>query len=1012
MTDTLFAPGGARLFTLPPSVSFLDALARTLIDATNAREQPEALAEALVFLPNRRAGRALAMALFEAIGGSLAVPDIRSLGDAEETGNVIGPEALDLPPAVSPARRRGALARLIQGWRKAMREPPLPPSSALAAADELALLLDQAAVTDGLDWTRVTGLSLDTDLAEHWRVSASFLEIVAQHWPDWLAEQGAMDQMARQREAALALAARWQAAPPQHPVIIAGSTGSTPNGRILMRAVLALPKGAVILPGLDPDLEDWPLVAKAPSHPQHALHRAVTELGLAPADVRPLATEDDAPGRGARRRLVNEALAPAEATPSWRSRLTHLAQPDPANILVQRGLEGLTLIEAEDEDEEALAAAILLRQTLETPGATAALVTPEAALGRRVSAILKRWGVDVPASAGEPLHRTPSGSFLLLLMRWALDAADPVLLLAVLKHPLTGMNRDASTLRALVSEIERTALRGPRKDRTLDHLAARLDRLSRDQPPNGRAALIRDLAAIHAISGGALAGNLVDGPVVDGAAAAEACAMIAERIAVSPASPRGARVWAGVAGQQASQFLEQLAVLCVEMGGIDAELWPAFAEAAMMGMTSPPETGEHPRIAIWGPLEARLQRRDRMILASLNEGQWPKPPPADAFLNRKLRQDMNLPDPDERVGLAAHDFAQMANAPEVFLMRAKRTGDQPGVASRWLWRLETLAAGGLEDRDEAARLLRANAAPVLHWARQLRRASAYAPAKPPRPMPPRERRKLQDMSPSRAVRLIRDPYSDYAQRILGLQVLARAGEPIDAAARGTAVHAAVETFEREGGARSLEELIVNELLEAGASPELVELERPLWLRAARFYLRWLEERRPRVQRVEVEQKAFIHLPTAAGNMKLSATADRIELLDDGRIAIIDFKTGAPKTAKQVETGLEPQLSLEAAIAAEAMFGSIGKAETAELIYFRMSTSRSILKKPPGQPLDLDRPIPELAKEALNGLLKLANTFADPAHPYLSRPRVQLMKSAGDYDRLARRGEWAIEEGEE
>lgn len=946
------------------------------------------------------------MSLYTAMGGALIVPDIRAMGDAEDASAAIGPEALDLPPAIAPARRRGALARLIQGWRKAMKEPELPPSSALAAADELAKLLDEAAVAGGVDWERVTGLSLETDLAEHWRISASFLEIVAQHWPAWLEEQGAMDTMARQREAALALAARWEAAPPQHPVIIAGSTGATPNGRVLMEAVLRLPLGAIILPGLDPDLEDWPSVERAPSHPQHALFCALRNIGVNPSDVRSLAPEEAPPSLAARRRLVNEALAPAESTPSWNTRLKHLAHPEPADVLVRRGLEGLTLIEAEDEAEEALAAALLLRETLETPGATAALVTPEAGLARRVSAILKRWGVDVPASAGEPLHRTESGSFLLMLMRWALDPAEPVTLLALLKHPLTGLNRDAATLRRLISEIERGALRAPRMDRTLEDLAVRLETIEKNPQIDG-AALIRDLAAIHEI-----AGDTVSDDLVDGAAAAEACAMMAERIAVSPASPRGARVWAGVAGQQASQFLEQLAVLCVEMGGVHAELWPRFAEAAAAGMTAPPEAGEHPRIAIWGPLEARLQRRDRMILASLNEGLWPKGPPADAFLNRKLRREMGLPDPDERIGLSAHDFAQMANAPEVFLMRAKRVGDQPGVASRWLWRLETLAAGGLGDREPAAGLLRAGAEPVLEWARSLRRADVYAPAEPPKPKPALERRQLLHMSPSRAVRLIRDPYSDYAQRTLGLRKLRRAGESIDAAARGTAVHKAVELFETFGGARSLEDLIVEQLLQAGASPDLIELERPLWLRAARLYLRWLDERRPRVQRAEREQSASITLPTAAGVMALKATADRIELLDDGRLAIIDFKTGAPKSKKQVETGLEPQLPLEAAIAAGAMFGSIGKAETAELIYFQMSTSRSILKKPPGQPLDLEKPVPELATEALNGLVQLVNVFANPDHPYLSRPRVQLMKMAGDYDRLARRGEWIVEEGEE
>jgi ATP-dependent helicase/nuclease subunit B len=169
-------------------------------------------------------------------------------------------------------------------------------------------------------------------------------------------------------------------------VVIAGSTGAAAATRILMRATLALPKGMVVLPGLDPDLEEgWKAVAQAPSHPQFALLHTLRELHLQPHDVRDWPGSSEAPAARARRRLVNEALAPAETTKGWNDRLRHLAKPGSAENLVRAGLSGLTLIEAEDESEEALVAALLLRETLETPDRTAALVTPEAAVGRRVA---------------------------------------------------------------------------------------------------------------------------------------------------------------------------------------------------------------------------------------------------------------------------------------------------------------------------------------------------------------------------------------------------------------------------------------------------------------------------------------------------------------------------------------------------------------------------------------------------------------------------------------------------
>jgi ATP-dependent helicase/nuclease subunit B len=777
--------------------------------------------------------------------------------------------------------------------------------------------------------------------------------------------------------------------------VIAGSTGSAHETRILMQAALGLPKGLVILPGLDPDLADWALVARAASHPQHTLLRAVTALGLRPSDVRPFPGVQEKPRQRARRRLLNEALAPAEATKGWNVRLRHLAHPDSAPELVAAALDGLSLVEAEDEGEEALVAALLLRETLETPGRTAALVTPEAALGRRVASLLAGWGVDIGPSAGQPLHRTRTASLLLLLMHWARDPADPVALMSVLKHECASLGREPADLQGLVSVIERTLLRGPRLDRTLEDLATRLH----DRKLTAEARLIRDLAAAHAPFAESFAASLVEGGW-----ACEATAQLADAIG------GGVQIWAGRAGASAAQFLEQLAETSAALGPLPGDQWCGLAETVAAGMTAASETPEHPRIAIWGPLEARLQRRDRMILASLNEGSWPRQTGADAFLNRRLRRLVGLPDPDERIGLAAHDFAELANAPEVFLLRAKRVDDQPAVASRWLWRLRTLAAGGLGRREAEAQL--ASGFTHLAWAQAMRRAGLVTPVGAPQPRPPAEKRNLKPFSPSRAVTLIRDPYADFARNILHLERLRRVGEEIDPALRGSAVHKAIEVYEKAGRVGDLGDIIVDRLVDAGASPELAEIERPLWLRAARAYLEWSASRK-HVRAFALEETAILMLPTQAGEIRLKATADRIEQLADGSLAIIDFKTGTAPTAAQAEAMLEPQLALEAAIARRVAFGPIGPAETSELVYFKFGPSRSTADPKNGRPLALKATTPAaLAEQSLAGLVRMIELYADPTKPYRSKPRVLSVKTYGEYDRLARRSEWTLEEGEE
>jgi ATP-dependent helicase/nuclease subunit B len=415
----VFAESAPRIFTLPPSSHFLDELAAGLIAATGAKKTPEALADALIFTPNRRTQRELALSLFNALGVSMLAPEIRALGDIEEDDAVsaFGPDVLDLDPPMAPAARLGALARLVQAWRLRQDKEKLPPRSLLSAANELCALLDQAGMAGGVDWSKLKALVPEADFALHWQNAATFLAIITKAWPKYLEEAGASDAQTRRLAAAEALATRWAKAPPDRPVIIAGSTGAGAATRILMEAVLKLPKGIIVLPGLDTDLgiSGWAAVNDAASHPQHTLLQTLKWLKLQPVDVKHWPKSEENPREIARRRLFNEALAPAAETRGWNERLKALARPGSAKELVEAGLEGLSLVEAEDESEEALAAALLLRETLETPKKTVALVTPEASLARRVSAILERWGLDISSSAGVPQHPTRSGSIIQLL---------------------------------------------------------------------------------------------------------------------------------------------------------------------------------------------------------------------------------------------------------------------------------------------------------------------------------------------------------------------------------------------------------------------------------------------------------------------------------------------------------------------------------------------------------------------------------------------------------------------
>ncbi len=967
MTLGLFEGPAPRLRAAPASAPFLELLADAMVAALYRADDPFSLSDALVLLPNRRAARGLMQAFAMRLGGAALLPTIRPLGDphADEDPDVWGADPLgaEIAPPIDKMRRRLDLAALIRRRDKAENGVE-DPARAIALADELAKLLDSAATVDRVSWEKLPTLVNEIELARHWDSSARFLSIIASYWPQYLAEIGRSDFAAHGAAVRRALAQRWRAERPTRPIIIAGSTGSIATTRELMAVVAGLPRGVVVLPGVDIDLDDesWALLGE--QHPQFALKETLRVLGVARAGI-PLLCVEAAPGRS-RRVLMREALAPPEKTADWLTRLEAAG----GAAFVEAGAAGLRLIEAATEDEEAAAIALLLREALETPDRSAALVTPDADLARRVEAKLARWHIAPVVSHGAPLRETQAGRLITLLCELAGDSAEPVALAALLKHPRVVLADDATAL----ATLEHEALRGPRRFRDLSELVG-LDTLSRHAA--ARAIVARTIEALAPLTELRARGEVTLALFV------EALTDAMERFA-----PR--QCWQGGDGEQAAALLRDTIEHGDALGPIPAQAAPRVLMRLMEGREVPPESGGDPRVAIWGPLEARLQRRDLLILGGLNEGVWPAPAGEDPFLSRSMRAALGLPSLDQRIGLAAHDFAQLACAPDVVLTRALRRDGAPSLASRWLWRLQTLVKGA------GAQLTQAPT--YVEWARLLDSpVSARAP-KIPRPRPPGGKR-LQRISVTQVEKLIRDPYAIYAQRILGLESLKLIGAIAGPAERGTAVHKAIERFEDGDDHALLIDLLDEELRRAGVPAERRAAERERMRVSAEVLIAWFAKRRAKGATIYREKKGVLKLD----DVDLSCVADRIEI-GPAHVAILDFKTGEPASVKQVESGLSPQLLLEAAMLARGAFEGVPKAETNELAYWRFGNS-----DPTPKPLPLDAMAN--AEKALDSLRALLARYAEADQPFLSKPRVQFINRYGDYDHLARRKEWADAQGD-
>ena len=1010
-TDILM-PGGAKVWNIPPGEDFLRCFAEALVRRLDLENRPDAAADALIYVPNQRSAKALAKALYQAAGERPIVqPEIRALGDLETDEAPPSAEAalIDLPEAISPGKRIGALAAMVRTFYLQLYGIQLPAVSALAAAGELIRLLDQAALSgDQVDWSKLPELAEGAELAQHWEASASFLSIVSQHWPGWLEENEAMDPFARRLASAEALAEQWRQSPPQSPVMIIGSTGATPASRVLMKAATGLPHGLVVLPGLieGASLEEWSAIRASVSHPQSALAQTLATLEIAPDDV-PLWPRAPGHARGpARRKLIYEALAPADATADWLDTLDRLSQTMGTSVegFAEEALQGLGLIEAPDEASEALAAALLMRETLEIEGHTAAFITPDAGLARRVAAQLKRWGIDVPPSSGEPLIRTDAGSMICLCAEWSLDPADPVRLASVLKHPFVRMRDGADVL-------ERNFLRGPRRWSDLKSLAELIQRAPEDDPYRPRSCSQEDsrqagalVETLHDMIEAADA-DLTDVAVPNGAELARRIADLAGRVSETPLP------WAGETGQGAAQLFEFLDEVSSSLGPVTSHEFVGILIHQATQMTVSGRGEEHPRLAIWGPLEARLQSADRLILGGLNEDVWPQRPAVDGFLPRRFRDELGLADPEDRIGLSAHDFAQLACAPDVILMNAARRDDAPAVASRWVWRLQTLANGALG--EAAAKALSHDGGDVLAWVKALRGeglgslpaeySSEPRPKRAPEHWPKR-------LSVTRVDLLQRDPYALWAENALRLDVLEALGAELGPGGRGTAIHRAIELFEAPGATKSAEALVSllgAELIAAGETEEAWIAKQAVWHDLAEWYLHWRADRAPGKREIRGE----LELTISGAPFILSAVADRLEVHPHGAVTIVDFKTGNPPSDKEIAAGLSQQMPLQALIARKGGFikEQSVDVESLEYVAFKANPSTRVI----GGRQGLSADPAEMAESALEGVIRLVSAYRCGDGEILSAPRVKFVKYDNGYNRLARRAEWAsdTEEGD-
>ncbi|PTX58102.1 double-strand break repair protein AddB [Litoreibacter ponti] len=953
----------ARVFHVPCGVDFPKAV----VDGLRTRIKdlpPETATHVEIYVNTTRMQRRIRALLCD--GGAQILPRIHLITEIAHTP--LSPR----PDPTSALGRRLELAQLVRKLIDSERAFDTP-ARAFDLADSLASLLEEME-DEGVAPSDIAKLDVG-EHAQYWQRSQAFLNLVAQFIGTGDGGQKT------QRGAALELISRWQAAPPEHSILIVGSTGSRGTTRLVMEAAARLPQGALILPGFDDQMPahvwrqlDDPLTGEG--HPQFRFRTLLQNLDLDPTRLKSWDTQ--APVSTERNALISLALRPAPVTDEWLSEGPKLQGLDEATA-------PLTLLEAPTARDEAVAIAMRLRRAAED-GVTAALITPDRTLTRQVTSALARWGIEPDDSAGVPLLQTPVGRLLRQTAQLMGQTLASDKLLALLKHPLVCASQRNSHLKN-TRDFELEVLRkgAPFPTRAdLDLWIAKRDCTPELQ---GWADWLWPLLEqLEAAQQGELDAHL------------DLHLTCTEHLAQGPGAEQSA-LWKKEPGEKAAEALAELRTVADKAGVLSPSAYSDLITFTLGRHEVRDANAPHPGIMIWGTLEARVQGAELVILAGLNDGIWPDLPDPDPWLNRQMRKDAGLLLPERRVGLSAHDFQQAISAPEVWLTRAKRDAEAETVQARWMNRLTNLL-GGLEDGRDALAAMQARGDEWIEMAARLDTpAEATPPAPRPSPQPPVEARPKK-LPVTQIEKLIRDPYAIYAKYVLRLRPLDPLHATADAPLRGRALHEAMDRF-TQASPMSLPDDAEDQLLTI-ARTVLAQMvpwpaARMLWdakfTRAAQWFIASEAERRQLARPRFTEETGHTRIEPL--DFTLEGRADRIDITPDGHAVIYDYKTGALPTPKQ-RKHFDKQLALLATIAERGGFAALTDAQVLRAGYIGLGAHAKEDSEDFGHG-DLGA--------VWESFVELITAYADPDKGYSSRRAVYETRWSQDYDHLARFGEW-------
>ncbi|HHG89233.1 MAG TPA: double-strand break repair protein AddB [Devosia sp.] len=1010
-----------NVFSIPPHARFLPTLVNGVLEGPLlgdwSRSDPFWLTDVTIFLPTRRARLALAQAFADALGGGAMLPDIRTFGgdETEEESFLDVEEVASTPTPVPRIVRRFLLSELVEKWLSAQpasieQDGLANPAHVLSMADSLARLIDDFQI-EGVEATAICSVVPD-ELAGRWQQTLQFLEIALAAWPDILAQRGEIDgatlrnlRLGRQEKT---LEQRFC----DRPVVAAGSTGSVPATARLLRAITLLPRGVLVLPGLDTTMPQRIFDAlldqdtNPHGHPQYGLAQLLNKLERLPQGVPELTSSST----DTRTLVIRNALALAGETRNWSAARSAFDRID-----LEQALSGVTMVSAPTEQAEARAVALAARDML-AQNRTVGIVTPDRNLARRIAAELRRFEIEVDDAAGTPLFQSRAGRLARLILSLAVRRFAPVDLMALLRNRYVTLGRSRAQIARISDLMEFALLRGQRPAPGLAGLRVLLEQNLQNKLPHAPIKLntreggeIRELLdrigeALDSVLSLLEMENFTSGQL------AGALTTCIPRISASPGDSSPLHL-PGIEEMQG--WAQELAQTQPPGPALSPRTALGALEALMAGQSVRARTTAHPGISIWGRLEARLQSADLMIACGLNEGVWPEVADPGPWLSRGMRMGVGLDPPERQHGLAAHDFEMALGGKNVVLAWSERIGTGPATPSRLVQRLSAFVG------EEYAGAMRMRGEKWLQIGRRLDEAGPPRPAARPQPRPPAHLRPRR-LSITEVETLFRSPFDLYAKHVLKLRPIDPLGEELGVRERGSFIHDIFEQFVvnnhdplDKDAQLHLDELAAKAFSVLDEFPD----RRDIWLRrfraASEGYLSFERARATEVEKRFAEKNLLWSFPVEGERISLTGRADRIDLLKAGGFEIIDFKTGSLPTPKEMRSFLAPQLLLEALIVREAGFEGNEPAPARALTYIKIGAGPKAFELTPfalEKGCELQEAVDELHRRFsahVSALLLRDNLEMAPR----LMPKAN-QNFAGPYDHLARADEWTEIDGAE